>query len=162
MGRGELLGQLCTDLGPRLQKKGHKMVLPALMGCMDSLGRSPACSARRDSQFYRKLPHRGHGTVHGRVNDEIVEFVEGGNKVVQESALTALASTADTALRDVSKYYDHVVPLLRRLLSARIHRLSNAADGDRMRHVGWHGSWETTVGDAIEVMNIMQQLQAIV
>ena len=31
---------------------------------------------RGDGQFYRKLPHRGHGTVHGRVNDEIVEFVE--------------------------------------------------------------------------------------
>ena len=78
---------------------------------------------------------------------KLLSLLRGGNKVVQESALTALASTADTAQEDVFEILRPRRAVVEGDYCQREYAgLSNAAgESDRMRHVGWHGSWETTV-----------------
>ena len=94
---------------------------------------------------------------------KLLSLLRGGNKVVQESALTALASTADTAQETFSKYYDHVVPLLKEIIvSANTpdYRMLRAKAIECVTLVGMAVGKQRFSGDAIEVMNIMQQLQA--
>ena len=94
---------------------------------------------------------------------KLLSLLRGGNKVVQESALTALASTADTSAETFSKYYDHVVPLLKEIIvSANTpdYRMLRAKAIECVTLVGMAVGKQRFSGDAIEVMNIMQQLQA--
>jgi len=159
------LGQLCTDLGPRLQKKGHKMVLPALMGCMDDAAnprvQAHACAATVN--FTENCPPECMEPYMDDLMTKLLSLLRAGNKVVQESALTALASTADTAQETFSKYYDHVVPLLKEIIvSANTpdYRMLRAKAIECVTLVGMAVGKQRFSGDAIEVMNIMQQLQA--
>jgi importin-5 len=94
---------------------------------------------------------------------KLLRLLRGGNKVVQESALTALASTADTAQETFSKYYDHVTPILKQIIvSANTpeYRMLRAKAIECVTLVGMAVGKQRFSSDAIEVMNIMQQLQA--
>ena len=159
------LGQLCTDLGPRLQRKGHKLVLPALMGCMDDTAnprvQAHACAATVN--FTENCPPECMDAYMDELMTKLLSLLRGGNKVVQESALTALASTADTAQETFSKYYDHVTPILKQIIvSANTpeYRMLRAKAIECVTLVGMAVGKQRFSSDAIEVMNIMQQLQA--
>lgn len=83
-------------------------------------------------------------------------------RLVQEGALTALASVADCAQSHFVKYYDSVMPLLRHVLMAandRTTRLLRAKALECISLVGMAVGKERFRADARGVMEYMAQLQ---
>ena len=84
------------------------------------------------------------------------------NSALQEGALTALASVADASKQYFIKYYDHVMPLLRGILSSGIGRdeaLLRAKALECISLVGMAVGKERFREDAHRVMELIRQLQ---
>ncbi|KAL6755245.1 armadillo-type protein [Haematococcus lacustris] len=110
----QALGQMCTDLGPDIQDKCHALILPALMGAMD------------DFQHPRVQAHASAAVVNfsecaeqellppylDTLISKLLVLLQNGKRLVQEGALTALASVADCSQLLFVKYYEVVMPLL--------------------------------------------------
>ena len=82
--------------------------------------------------------------------------------VLQEGALTALASVADAANAHFMRYYDTVMPMLKHLLysaSSKAEQLLRAKALECVSLVGMAVGKERFRADAQEVMAFMQQLQ---
>lgn len=61
---------------------------------------------------------------------KLLTLLQQGKKIVQEGALTALASVADCSQEQFVRYYDAVMPLLSQILNNaqnKEHRLVNAS-----------------------------------
>ena len=83
--------------------------------------------------------------------------------MVQESALTALASVADNAQTAFAKYYDAVLPFLKQILVAaggKEHRMLRAKAVECISLVGMAVGKERFAKDAKEVMDMLMRLQA--
>ncbi|CAK9182059.1 unnamed protein product, partial [Ilex paraguariensis] len=112
------IGQLSTDLGPDLQVQYHHRVLPALAAAMDDF-QNPRVQAHAASAILNfsenctadiLLPYLD-GTV-----AKLLVLLQNGKQMVQEGALTALASVADSSQDHFQKYYDAVMPYLKAIL----------------------------------------------
>ena len=82
--------------------------------------------------------------------------------VLQEGALTALASVADAANAHFIRYYDTVMPMLKHVLysaSSKAEQLLRAKALECVSLVGMAVGKERFRSDAQEVMAFMQQLQ---
>lgn len=82
--------------------------------------------------------------------------------VLQEGALTALASVADAANAHFIRYYDTVMPMLKHVLysaSSKAEQLLRAKALECVSLVGMAVGKERFRADAQEVMAFMQQLQ---
>ena len=83
--------------------------------------------------------------------------------MVQESALTALASVADNAQTAFATYYDAVLPFLKQILVAaggKEHRMLRAKAVECISLVGMAVGKERFAKDAKEVMDMLMRLQA--
>ncbi len=81
---------------------------------------------------------------------------------LQEGALTALASVADASKNYFINYYDHVMPLLRGILSSGVSReeaLLRAKALECISLVGMAVGKERFREDAHRVMELIRQLQ---
>ena len=82
--------------------------------------------------------------------------------MLQEGALTALASVADASKNYFINYYDHVMPLLRGILSSGVSReeaLLRAKALECISLVGMAVGKERFREDAHRVMELIRQLQ---
>ena len=136
----QALGQMCTDLGPGLQREQGGKALPALLGAMQGAGapRVQAHAAAALVNFTEACdvptlaPHLdalvatllalltgggGSGGAGGRAGTT-AGAPSTAPRLVQEGALTALASVADAAKAGFGRYYDQVMPPLRSALAA--------------------------------------------
>ncbi|KAF8664584.1 hypothetical protein HU200_054767 [Digitaria exilis] len=93
------IGQLSTDLGPDLQVHYHQKVLPALANAMDDF-QNPRVQAHAASAILNFsencTPEILTPYLDGIVNKLLV-LLQNGKQMVQEGALTALASVADSS-----------------------------------------------------------------
>ncbi|KAF1867035.1 hypothetical protein Lal_00049462 [Lupinus albus] len=118
------IGQLSTDLGPDLQIHYHQGVLPALAAAMDDF-QNPRVQAHAASAVLNFsencTPDILTPYLDGIVSKLLV-ILQNGKQMVQEGALTALASVADSsqihglAQEHFKKYYDAVMPYLKAIL----------------------------------------------
>jgi hypothetical protein len=131
----QALGQMCTDLGPDLQEAHATTILPALMAAMEdfSAPRVQAHASAAVVNFSEGCEPDLMAPYLDPLIAQLVALLQRGKKLVQEGALTALASVADCAQEAFVKYYDAVMPLLSTLLL-------NAQDKQYRWVVGW-GSW---------------------
>lgn len=161
------VGQMCTDLSPTLQEKTHGVTLPALIRCME------------DAQNPRVQAHAAAATVNfaegcdqevllpylDALVGKLLLLLQSPKRMVQEAALTALASVADCAKDTFTKFYDAVVPYLKQILlgaSAREHRTLRAKALECLSLIGMAVGKERFRADAVAVMEFLRQLQSTV
>jgi len=158
------IGQLCTDLGPKMQEKAHAQVLPALLGAMeDPSHRVQAHAAAAMVNFSEQCPPEHMAPYLDQLMNKLMQMLQGRSKMVQESALTALASVADNAGTVFAKYYDAVLPFLKQILVAaegKEHRMLRAKAVECISLVGMAVGKERFAADAKEVMDMLMRLQA--
>ncbi|XP_061343320.1 uncharacterized protein LOC133289409 [Gastrolobium bilobum] len=158
------IGQLSTDLGPDLQVKYHHLVLPALAGAMDDF-QNPRVQAHAASAVLNFTenctPDILTPYLDGIVSKLLV-LLQNGKQMVQEGALTALASVADSSQEQFQKYYDAVMPYLKAILmnaNDKSSRMLRAKAMECISLVGMAVGKEKFRADAKQVMDVLMSLQ---
>ncbi|GMY16117.1 importin-5-like [Fagus crenata] len=158
------IGQLSTDLGPDLQVQYHGQVLPALAAAMDDF-QNPRVQAHAASAVLNFsencTPDILTPYLDGIVSKLLV-LLQNGKQMVQEGALTALASVADSSQEHFQKYYDAVMPFLKAILvnaTDKSNRMLRAKSMECISLVGMAVGKEKFRDDAKQVMEVLMSLQ---
>ncbi|XVF42566.1 hypothetical protein PTKIN_Ptkin01aG0373800 [Pterospermum kingtungense] len=158
------IGQLSTDLGPELQTQYHHRVLPALAGAMDDF-QNPRVQAHAASAVLNFsencTPDILTPYLDGIVSKLLV-LLQNGKQMVQEGALTALASVADSSQEQFQKYYDAVMPYLKAILvnaNDKSNRMLRAKAMECISLVGMAVGKDKFRDDAKQVMEVLMSLQ---
>ncbi|PON98072.1 Coatomer beta subunit [Trema orientale] len=158
------IGQLSTDLGPDLQVKYHQQVLPALAAAMDDF-QNPRVQAHAASAVLNFsencTPDILTPYLDGIVSKLLV-LLQNGKQMVQEGALTALASVADSSQEHFQKYYDAVMPYLKTILlnaTDKSNRMLRAKSMECISLVGMAVGKDKFRDDAKQVMDVLMSLQ---
>ncbi|XP_031248967.1 importin-5-like [Pistacia vera] len=158
------IGQLSTDLGPELQTQFHHRVLPALAGAMDDF-QNPRVQAHAASAVLNFsencTPDILTPYLDGIVSKLLV-LLQNGKQMVQEGALTALASVADSSQEQFQKYYDAVMPYLKAILvnaNDKSNRMLRAKSMECISLVGMAVGKDKFKDDAKQVMDVLMSLQ---
>ncbi|KAL0436747.1 UNVERIFIED_CONTAM: Importin-5 [Sesamum radiatum] len=158
------IGQLSTDLGPDLQVQFHQRVLPALAAAMDDF-QNPRVQAHAASAVLNFsenctpeiLTPYLDGIVH-----KLLLLLQNSKQMVQEGALTALASVADSSQEHFQKYYDAVMPYLKAILvnaTDKSNRMLRAKAMECISLVGMAVGKDKFKEDAKQVMEVLMSLQ---
>lgn len=160
----QALGQMCTDLGPEIQNQGHAKILPALMALMDDFNnprvQAHACAA--SVNFSEGVDEEILPPYLDALISKLLLLLQHGKKLVQEGALTAMASMADSSKALFVKYYDTVMPLLSSILvgaTDKAHRLLRGKSLECISLVAMAVGRDRFREDARKVMLVLQQLQ---
>ncbi|KAF5471346.1 hypothetical protein F2P56_011788 [Juglans regia] len=158
------IGQLSTDLGPDLQVRYHAQVLPALAAAMDDF-QNPRVQAHAASAVLNFsencTPDILTPYLDGIVSKLLV-LLQNGKQMVQEGALTALASVADSSQEHFQKYYDAVMPYLKAILvnaTDKSNRMLRAKSMECISLVGMAVGKDKFRDDAKQVMEVLMSLQ---
>ncbi|XP_021714948.1 importin-5-like [Chenopodium quinoa] len=158
------IGQLSTDLGPDLQMQYHQRVLPALAGAMDDF-QNPRVQAHAASavlNFSENCTPDILTPYMDGVVSKLLVLLQNGKQLVQEGALTALASVADSSQEHFQKYYDAVMPYLKAILvnaTDKSNRMLRAKAMECISLVGMAVGKEKFRDDAKQVMEVLMSLQ---
>lgn len=158
------IGQLSTDLGPELQKQFHQRVLPALVGAMDDFqnARVQAHAAAAILNFSESCGPELLNPYLDGVVAKLLTLLQSGKRMVQEGALTALASVADSSQGNFQVYYDSVMPFLKAILvnaTDKSNRMLRAKAIECISLVGMAVGKEKFGQDAKQVMEVLMNLQ---
>ncbi|OMP07451.1 phosphoinositide 3-kinase regulatory subunit 4 [Corchorus olitorius] len=158
------IGQLSTDLGPELQTQYHHRVLPALAGAMDDF-QNPRVQAHAASAVLNFsencTPDILTPYLDGIVS-KLLLLLQNGKQMVQEGALTAMASVADSSQEQFQKYYDAVMPYLKAILvnaNDKSNRMLRAKAMECISLVGMAVGKDKFRDDAKQVMEVLMSLQ---
>nr|GEU75259.1 importin-5-like [Tanacetum cinerariifolium] len=158
------VGQLSTDLGPDLQTQYHHLVLPALASAMDDY-QNPRVQAHAASAVLNFsencTPELLNPYLDGIVG-KLLALLQNPKQMVQEGALTALASVADSSQAHFQKYYDAVMPYLKAILmnaTDKANRMLRAKSMECISLVGMAVGKDKFRNDAKQVMDVLLSLQ---
>uniref|UniRef100_A0A0C9QU83 TSA: Wollemia nobilis Ref_Wollemi_Transcript_9431_3919 transcribed RNA sequence n=1 Tax=Wollemia nobilis TaxID=56998 RepID=A0A0C9QU83_9CONI len=158
------LGQLSTDLGPDLQEQFHQRVVPALIDAMADF-QNPRVQAHAAAAILNFsegcTPDILAPYLDGIVTNLLV-LLQNGKHMVQEGALTALASVADCSQSSFQVYYDTVMPYLKAILlnaTDKSNRMLRAKSMECISLVGMAVGKEKFGQDAKQVMEVLMNLQ---
>ncbi|KAL5563592.1 hypothetical protein UlMin_033339 [Ulmus minor] len=158
------IGQLSTDLGPDLQVQYHQRVLPALAASMDDF-QNPRVQAHAASavlNFSENCTPEILTPYLDGIVSKLLVLLQNGKQMVQEGALTALASVADSSQEQFQKYYDAVMPYLKAILvnaTDKSNRMLRAKSMECISLVGMAVGKEKFRNDAKQVMEVLMSLQ---
>ncbi|KAL2940719.1 Importin-5 [Bienertia sinuspersici] len=158
------IGQLSTDLGPDLQMQYHQTVLPALAGAMDDF-QNPRVQAHAASAVLNFSENCTPDLLNPYMDDivsKLMVLLQNGKQMVQEGALTALASVADSSQEHFQKYYDTVMPYLKAFLvnaTDKPNLMIRAKAMECISLVGMAVGKEKFRDDAKQVMEVLMSLQ---
>nr|DAD30144.1 TPA_asm: hypothetical protein HUJ06_031612 [Nelumbo nucifera] len=158
------IGQLSTDLGPELQVQYHQRVLPALAAAMDDF-QNPRVQAHAASavlNFSENCTPEILTPYLDGIVSKLLVLLQNGKQMVQEGALTALASVADSSQERFQKYYDAVMPYLKAILinaTDKSNRMLRAKSMECISLVGMAVGKEKFRDDAKQVMEVLMTLQ---
>ncbi|KAJ7541709.1 hypothetical protein O6H91_10G072300 [Diphasiastrum complanatum] len=158
------IGQLSTDLGPDLQQQYHQQVLPALARAMDDFQnpRVQAHAAAAILNFSESCTPEILTPYLDGIISKLLVLLQNGRKMVQEGALTALASVADSAQSHFQAYYDSVMPYLKAILTNatdKSNRMLRAKSMECISLVGMAVGKDKFRDDAKQVMEVLMNLQ---
>ncbi|XP_057484195.1 uncharacterized protein LOC130770680 [Actinidia eriantha] len=158
------VGQLSTDLGPELQNQYHQRVLPALAAAMDDFHnpRVQAHAASAVLNFSENCTPDILTPYLDGIVSKLLVLLQNGKQMVQEGALTALASVADSSQEHFQKYYDAVMPYLKAILvnaTDKSNRMLRAKAMECISLVGMAVGKEKFRDDAKQVMEVLMSLQ---
>ena len=129
----------------------------------DPSHRVQAHAAAAMVNFSEQCPPEHMAPYLDQLMNKLMQMLQGRSKMVQESALTALASVADNAGTVFAKYYDAVLPFLKQILVAaegKEHRMLRAKAVECISLVGMAVGKDRFAADAKEVMDMLMRLQA--
>ncbi|XP_010531149.1 PREDICTED: importin-5-like isoform X1 [Tarenaya hassleriana] len=158
------IGQLSTDLGPDLQNQHHQRVLPALAAAMDDF-QNPRVQAHAASavlNFSENCTPEILVPYLDGIVSKLLVLLQNGKQMVQEGALTALASVADSSQEHFQKYYDAVMPYLKTILVSatdKSRRMLRAKSMECISLVGMAVGKDKFRDDARQVMEVLMSLQ---
>ncbi|KAJ8574038.1 hypothetical protein K7X08_010549 [Anisodus acutangulus] len=158
------IGQLSTDLGPDLQVQYHSSVLPALATAMDDF-QNPRVQAHAASavvNFSENCTPEILTPYLDGIVGKLLVLLQNGKQMVQEGALTALASVADSSQEHFQKYYDTVMPYLKTILvnaNDKSNRMLRAKAMECISLVGMAVGKDKFRDDAKQVMEVLMSLQ---
>ncbi|KAJ6961194.1 importin-5-like [Populus alba x Populus x berolinensis] len=158
------IGQLSTDLGPDLQNQYHQRVLPALAAAMDDF-QNPRVQAHAASavlNFSENCTPEILTPYLDGVVSKLLVLLQNGKQMVQEGALTALASVADSSQEHFQKYYDAVMPYLKTILvnaNDKANCMLRAKSMECISLVGMAVGKDKFRDDAKQVMDVLMSLQ---
>ncbi|XP_065879258.1 uncharacterized protein [Euphorbia lathyris] len=158
------IGQLSTDLGPDLQNQYHQRVLPALASSMDDF-QNPRVQAHAASavlNFSENCTPEILTPYLDGIVSKLLVLLQNGKQMVQEGALTALASVADSSQEHFQKYYDAVMPYLKAILvnaTDKSNRMLRAKSMECISLVGMAVGKDKFREDAKQVMEVLMSLQ---
>jgi hypothetical protein len=95
----QALGQMCTDLGPEIQESQHAKIVPGLMALMDDFA-NPRVQAHASAaivNFSENCEKELLVAYLDTLIHKLLLLLQNGKRLVQEGALTAMASVADCA-----------------------------------------------------------------
>ncbi|OAY28974.1 importin-5 [Manihot esculenta] len=158
------IGQLSTDLGPDLQNQYHQRVLPALASAMDDFPnpRVQAHAASAVLNFSENCTPDILTPYLDGIVSKLLVLLQNGKQMVQEGALTALASVADSSQEHFQKYYDAVMPYLKAILvnaTDKSNRMLRAKSMECISLVGMAVGKDKFREDAKQVMEVLMSLQ---
>lgn len=159
------VGQMATDFGPDFQLKFHADVLPNLVTVMDDRDhpRVQSHAASAVINFCEvAVPEVLTPYLDGIVS-KLLALLRDGKVIVQEQAVTALASIADCIKKDFIKYYDAVVPMLKAVLSSGLTKEYRTLRGKAMECVTLIGvavGKEKFLQDAKDIMELLSHTQS--
>ncbi|THU73029.1 hypothetical protein C4D60_Mb04t18480 [Musa balbisiana] len=156
------IGQLSTDLGPDLQVQYHQRVLPALATAMDDFQNPRAHAASAVLNFCENCTPDILTPYLDGIVGKLLVLLQNGKQMVQEGALTALASVADSSQEHFQKYYEAVMPYLKVILmnaTNKSNRMLRAKSMECISLVGMAVGKEKFRDDAKQVMEVLMALQ---
>jgi len=123
-------GQLATDFGPKLQKQYHSILIPKFIPLLEDTANPKVQShmAAALINFSEKFSAKGIAPYLDVLLQKMMVLIQTPNKMVQEQALTAIASMATCAKEGFEKYYHTFIPLLRQIMT-----LATSEDQKMMR-----------------------------
>lgn len=158
------IGLLSTDLSPDLQQQQYQQVLPALVGAMNDF-QNPRVQAHATAAVFNFsencTPDILAPYLDGIVGRLLV-LLQNGKQMVQEVALTALASLADSSKEHFLKCYDNVMPCLKAILakaSENSNQMFCAKSMECINMVGMAVGKDKFGHDAKEVMEMLMTIQ---
>ncbi|KAH7315386.1 hypothetical protein KP509_21G047300 [Ceratopteris richardii] len=158
------VGQLSADLGPDLQEQFHQHLLPTLVMGMDDLlnPRVQAHAATTILNFSEGCTPQILTPYLDIVVNKLLVLLQSGKRMVQEGALTALASVADSTQMNFQVYYDAVMPYLKAILmnaTDKSDRMLRAKSMECISLIGMAVGKEMFGQDAKQVMDVLMSLQ---
>eukprot|EP00698_Gefionella_okellyi_P011181 TRINITY_DN2935_c0_g1_i1.p1 TRINITY_DN2935_c0_g1~~TRINITY_DN2935_c0_g1_i1.p1 ORF type:complete len:1109 (-),score=299.02 TRINITY_DN2935_c0_g1_i1:650-3934(-) len=160
------IGQMSTDFGPHLQESFHAIVLPALLSLMDDAA-NPRVQSHAAAAVINFTEHCKKETLHPYLDtllSKLLVLLQGSRKVVQEQAITAVASVADCANEFFVKYYDTFMPMLKQILfhaQSREYRMLRGKSMECISLIGMAVGKEKFQADARDVMDFLVQAQQL-
>ncbi|SPQ97476.1 TOG domain-containing protein [Plasmodiophora brassicae] len=121
------IGQMCTDFGPKIQTDFHLHILPALLSCMDE-SRHPRVQAHAAAAVINFAEHCSSEILQQHADalvSKLYNLLRRPQRIIQEQAMTAIASVAECISVSFAKFYEHFVPLLKYAI-ANAHGPDNA------------------------------------
>ncbi|KAK8961974.1 hypothetical protein KSP40_PGU006553 [Platanthera guangdongensis] len=158
------IGQLSIDLGPDLQVQYHQRVLPVLASAIDDF-QNPQVQAQAASavlSFTKNCTADILTSYLDGLVSKLLVLLQNGKQMVQEGALTALASVADSSQEQFKNYYDAVIPYLKAILLNAMdnsNRMLQAKSMECVSSVGMAVGKDKFRDDAKQVMEVLASLQ---
>ena len=116
------IGQMCTDLAPKLQVVYHDKILPGLILTMEDPHprvQSHAASALVnfcESLNEKNLERSRLSLYLDAILERLFRLLQSKRRYVQEQALQSIASIADAAKSHFERFYDTFMPVLKAIL----------------------------------------------
>eukprot|EP01123_Difflugia_compressa_P007967 TRINITY_DN225_c0_g1_i1.p1 TRINITY_DN225_c0_g1~~TRINITY_DN225_c0_g1_i1.p1 ORF type:complete len:1096 (-),score=260.74 TRINITY_DN225_c0_g1_i1:411-3698(-) len=157
-------GQMSTDFGPKFQRKYHAQIIPRFIKLMTDTAnpKVQAHTAAAIINFCEKFDAETIAPYLDSLLSCLLVLIQGGNKMVQEQALTAVASIAGCSEKHFIKYYDTFVPILKTILNTATTKDLRTMRGKAMECISLIGiavGKEKFMADAITVMETLVNIQ---
>eukprot|EP01135_Chromosphaera_perkinsii_P006621 Nk52_evm23s554 gene=Nk52_evmTU23s554 len=158
------LGQMATDFAPAFQNAFHAQVMPALLAVMDDVNnpRVQAHSAAALVNFCEQATKELLDPYLEGVLLKLFQLLQGGKRIVQEQAITTIATVADIAEDKFIKYYNTFMPMLINILenaTDKTHRLLRGKAMECVSLIGLAVGKEKFKQDAESIMKMLANTQ---
>ncbi|KAL6068524.1 Importin-5 [Balamuthia mandrillaris] len=158
------IGQMSSDFGPTIQRKFHDKLIPALVQVMEDKDH-PRVQSHAASAVINFCEHCTSPLLEPYLDGllgKLVGLLQGGKKIVQEQAITAVAAIADVVEDKFTRYYDTFIPFLKNILfnaTGKEFRLLRGKAMECISLIGVSVGKEKFSPDAREVIEVMLQIQ---
>ena len=158
------LGQMATDFSPAFQNAFHPQVIPALLAVMDDVNnpRVQAHSAAALVNFCEQATKELLDPYLESVLLKLFQLLQGGKRIVQEQAITTIATVADIAEDKFIQYYDSFMPMLKNILenaTDKTHRLLRGKAMECVSLIGLAVGRDKFMPDAQVIMEMLAKTQ---
>jgi len=158
------VGQMFLDFAPDLQRKYHTKLIPGLAHLMNDV-ENPKVQAHAAAaliNFCEDCPQEIVLPYMPDLIGRLAVLIKTGSVLVQEQAITALASVADCGKEQFLVYYDGFMPYLKTIINNAITKEYRKLRGKAMECISLIGSAvgpEKFFNDAKETMDILVKIQ---